>query len=137
MPRKSENELSSAQLEIMNIVWQQGEVGVAEVWLALGQRRPVARNTVQTMLSRLQAKGWLKHRQSRNAFYYTAAVPRRRAIGKLISRLVDSAFGGSASGLVLTLLEDAKISPDDAARIRELIDRAESKRPRPGAKEEP
>ena len=132
MAKKNESELSPAQLHIMNVVWDRGEVGVAEIWVALARERQVARNTVQTMVSRLQQKGWLKHRQEGNAFYYTAAVPRQRVLGNLVSRLVDAAFGGSASGLVLTLLEDARLSPDDAAKIREMIDRAESKRPRPG-----
>ena len=58
--------LSPAQLEIMNIVWDRGEVGVAEIWQELSSRRAVARNTVQTMLSRLHAKGWLRHRQDGN-----------------------------------------------------------------------
>jgi predicted transcriptional regulator len=131
MAKKSDTELSSAQLQIMNIVWEQGEVGVAEIWKALAQQRPVARNTVQTMVSRLQARGWLKHRQAGNAFFYTAALPRQRALGRMVSRLVDAAFGGSASGLVLTLLQDTKLSPDETQRIREMIDHAESRKQKP------
>ena len=49
--------LSAAQLEVMNVVWDRGEAGVAEIWQELSKRRggdaPVARNTVQTTLSRL------------------------------------------------------------------------------------
>ena len=52
--------LSEAQLEIMNVVWDRGEVTVAQVWKILSTRRKVARNTVQTMLARLEEKGWLR-----------------------------------------------------------------------------
>src|SRR5437763_534664 len=49
--------LSAAQLEIMNVVWGRGEATVAEVWRALSARRKVARNTVLTMLARLEEEG--------------------------------------------------------------------------------
>ena len=51
--------LSPGQLEIMDVVWRHGEATVAEVWKALSARRQVARNTVLTMLARLEEKGWL------------------------------------------------------------------------------
>src|SRR5829696_3225110 len=117
--------LSPAQLEIMNVVWDRGEAGVAEIWQALSRRRrrerPVARNTVQTMVSRLADKGVLKHRQEGNAFYYRAAHPRSRVVGGLLSRLLDSAFGGSAHALVLTLLENSRLSEAEAEEIRRMI----------------
>jgi predicted transcriptional regulator len=119
--------LSAAQLQIMNVVWDRGEAGVAEIWQELAKRRgPLARNTVQTMLSRLQAKGWLRHRREGNTFVYTAAHPRRRVLGGLVSRLIETAFGGSASSMVLSLIEDGRLSDEEARRIGEMIDRAET-----------
>jgi predicted transcriptional regulator len=44
--------LSPAQLEIMNFFWDHGELSVAQVWKLVGGRRPIARNTIQTMLTR-------------------------------------------------------------------------------------
>ena len=64
--------LSKAQTEIMEIIWEQEEVTVSEVWETLSQRRPVARNTVQTMMVRLEEKGWLKHRTLGRSFLYSA-----------------------------------------------------------------
>src|SRR5437016_366277 len=119
--------LSAAQLQIMNVVWDRGEAGVAEIWQELSRNRPVARNTVQTTLSRLAARGWLRYRQEGNTFLYTATHPRRRAIGNLVSRLIDSAFAGSASLMVLSLIEDGRLSDEEARRIRDLIDEATKK----------
>ena len=62
MSRSTQPPLSEAQLEIMNVVWDRGEATVAEVWKALAARRKVARNTVQTMIARLEERGWLKRR---------------------------------------------------------------------------
>src|SRR3954464_9313575 len=105
MPKPPDNDTppSAAQLEILDVVWANGEAGVAEIWQALSKRRPVARNTVQTLVTRLADRGLLRYRREGNAFVYSAARPRQRVVGGLVARLVQSAFGGSASSLVLSL----------------------------------
>jgi BlaI family transcriptional regulator, penicillinase repressor len=120
--------LSEAQIEIMNVVWDHGEVTVAEVWKALASRRPVARNTVLTMMERLQERGWLHCESSDRAFRYRAAAPREAVQGMMVRRLLDSAFNGSAEGLVMALLDGRGLTDDEAKRIRDLIGRAERRR---------
>jgi predicted transcriptional regulator len=122
--RTAGSSLTAVQLEIMNLFWEEGELGVAQVWKLLSSRRPVARNTVQTTLTRLVEKGWLRSRAEGNTFYFRAARPRKSTLRALVTRLVDTAFGGSASGLVMTLLESGRISIEEAERIRQVIDRA-------------
>jgi BlaI family transcriptional regulator, penicillinase repressor len=125
MAKRPEPNLTGVQLEIMNLFWEQGELGVAQVWKLLAARRPIARNTVQTMLTRLADKGWLRARAEGNAFYYRSTRPRKFAVTGMLGDLLDTAFAGSATGLVAALLEDRRISREDARRIRELIDRAQ------------
>jgi len=120
--------LSEVQAEIMNVVWDADEVTVTTVWQALSKRRPLARNTVQTLMSRLEEKGWLRHRADGNAFLYSAAVARSRARRQLVRRLVDTVFAGSAEGLVQALLDGRGISAEEAARIRVLIRNEEDRR---------
>jgi BlaI family penicillinase repressor len=126
--------LSPAQLEVMEVIWQRGEAGVAEVWKALGERRSIARNTVQTTLSRLHERGWLRAREEGNAFVYTAARPRQSALSRLVEGLVDTAFGGSVSGLVAAFVQSRKLPAEEAARIRDLIDQAETQQSARGEK---
>jgi predicted transcriptional regulator len=116
--------LSEAQLEIMHLVWERGEVTVRDVWSVLGERRAVARNTVLTLMDRLEKKGWLKRRAEGQTHYYTAAVPRGATLSRVVHRLVDAAFAGSADALVLALLEGRGVTAEEARRIRRLIDRA-------------
>ena len=119
--------LSEAQLEIMNVVWNRGEATVADVWKALSVDRKVARNTVLTMLTRLEEKGWLERDSVEHAHRYRAAVPREATLGTILSRLVQTAFGGSAEGLMVALLQDRGVSKEEAARIRTMIDQAEKR----------
>lgn len=121
--------LSEAQTEIMNVVWEQGETTLAQVCTTLAARRELARNTVQTQLTRLVEKGWLLHRSEGKAFYYRATVPREDARARVVQRLVDAVFGGSAEGLVMTLLDGRKLSKEEADRIHALIERAEEGKP--------
>src|SRR5579871_5387666 len=121
--------LSEAQTEIMNVVWEQGEVTLGQVWSALSAQREIARNTVQTQLTRLVEKGWLRHRTVGKAFYYRSAVAREDARSRVVQRLVDAVFGGSAEGLVMTLLDGRRLTREEADRIRALIERAEEDRP--------
>jgi predicted transcriptional regulator len=123
---QSETKLTPAQLELMNLFWEHGELGVAQVRQLLKDRRPrahnIARNTVQTMLKRLADKGWLQARALGNASYFRAARPKKSTLRGMLGQLLDGAFGGSPSGLVMALMESRRISPVEARRIRELID---------------
>jgi predicted transcriptional regulator len=119
--------LSPAQLEIMNVIWDRGEATVADVWRTLSTRRQVARNTVLTMLARLEEKGWLERDTEGHAHRYRATAPREATLGSMVERLVETAFGGSAEGLFLALLHGRGISPEETARLRALIDQAETR----------
>jgi predicted transcriptional regulator len=123
--------LSEAQLEIMQVVWEGAEVTVTDVWNILAGRRAVARNTVLTLMDRLEKKGWLKRRAEGQTHYYAAAAPRADTLGNVVRRLVDAAFAGSAEALVLALLEGRGVSDQEARRIRQLIDEARNRRKRP------
>jgi BlaI family transcriptional regulator, penicillinase repressor len=125
MAKHAEPGLTAVQLEIMDLFWEHGELGVAQVWKHLSARRTIARNTVQTTLSRLADKGWLRARAEGNSFQYRAARTRQRAVGGILRNLVDSAFSGSATGLVMALLESRRLAPEEVERIRQLINAQE------------
>jgi BlaI family penicillinase repressor len=117
--------LSEAQTEIMNVVWERGEVTLAQVAATLSERRELSRNTIQTQLTRLVEKGWLSHRSKGKAFFYRATVAKEDAQSRVVRRLVDAVFGGSAEGLVMTLLDGRTLSKGEADRIRAMIEQAE------------
>ena len=114
--------LTEPQLEIMDVLWGQGKGTVASVWNAIRSRRPVARNTVQTTLVRMEEKGYLRHKEEGNAFVYSPTCKRETVLGGMLQGLVDTAFSGSTAGLVLTLLDKQDLSDDDVARIQALLD---------------
>ncbi|MHC4404773.1 MAG: BlaI/MecI/CopY family transcriptional regulator [Planctomycetota bacterium] len=129
MAKADSSPLTDAQREIMEIVWERGEVTVSEVRDALAKRRELARNTVQTMIVRLEEKGWLKHREQGRAFVYSANRPRTVSLGAKVAQMVDRLFAGSPEEMVTALIQ-YRGSPDEAQRIRAMIDEADKKQKR-------
>jgi predicted transcriptional regulator len=119
--------LSEAQWEIMNVIWERSECSVADVWKVLNGRRGVSRNTVQTLIVRLEQKGWLTHRENNGGFQYAPTVSRQESQNSSVQRLIQTVFDGSAEGLLLTLLNGRALSKSEAERVRKLIDSARRK----------
>jgi predicted transcriptional regulator len=130
MGKGDSSPLTDAQREIMEVVWQSGDVTVSEVRDALASRRQLARNTVQTMMTRLEERGWLKHRQRGRTFVYSANRPKAVSLGAKVAQMVDRFFAGSPEEMVTALLEYRGLSPDEAARIRDMIDKADNEQRR-------
>src|SRR5689334_19664477 len=97
--------LSQSQREIMEIVWDRGEVSANEVRAALSAKRALAKNTVRTLLERMEAKGWLTHREDGRTYLYAAAQPRDASIGQKVLEVVEHLCGGSPERLVTALLD--------------------------------
>jgi predicted transcriptional regulator len=128
MAKNAPQALSDAQQEIMEIIWDRGEVSASEVWGVLRERRDVARNTAQTMIVRIEQKGWIEHRSIGRTFVYKALLPRTTTLRQRLQDLMSTAGRGSAEALVTALLEDVSLTKDAADRIRDMIDEAERRK---------
>lgn len=120
--------LSEVQLEIMNIAWEQIPCSVADIWNELSERRHVSRNTVHTLIVRLEEKGWMRRRTRNGRVTYSPTVSREQNQQHSVRRMVENVFGGSAEGLVLALLNEPSISEKDAQRIQTMIAKARGKK---------
>jgi len=121
--------LSQSQREIMEIVWDRGEVSAIEVRDILSKKRDLAKNTVRTLLDRMEEKGWLKHREDGRTYLYSAAQPREASIGQKVLEVVEHVCGGSPEELVTALLDYRGLSPQELKRIRTMLDEAKATRP--------
>jgi BlaI family transcriptional regulator, penicillinase repressor len=122
--RRELPELTPAQGEIMHIVWESGEVSASEVRRILSRTRQVARNTVRTLLERMEEKGWIKHREEGRTFLYSAAQRRQVTIGQKVQEIVETVCGGSAEALVTALLDYRGLDKDELERIRQMLAQA-------------
>ncbi len=117
-------DLTAAQSEIMEIIWELGEVSASEVRRVLCRSRAVARNTVRTLLERMEEKGWIRHREDGRTFLYSAAQPRQTTMGQKVQEVVETVCGGSAEALVTALLDYRGLSSGELDRIRQMLAQA-------------
>jgi predicted transcriptional regulator len=119
--------LSRLELQIMETLWTRGASSVREIQEALpGPDRP-AYTTVQTMVSRLEAKKAVRRlKKVGNAFVFEAAVAREAAERRLVDELLKL-FGGRTQPVMAHLVESGRLTLDDLkdaeVRLREAARR--------------
>jgi BlaI family penicillinase repressor len=117
--------LGARELAIMKVVWRLEEASVREVYEVLRKRRSVAYTTVMTMMSTLEAKGYLKKRTDGRAFRYRPARPEGRVITSLVREFIDRVFDGASQPLLAHLVREGRLTEDERNDLKRLIDEAE------------
>ena len=117
--------LSPANLEIMKIIWDKGEVTINDVVDTLNSLRAdnLRRTTVQVQMNRLEEYGWLKHRKKGRTHIYYSVVGKQKTRREILKDVTHRVFGGSRAELVKCLLEDSDVSPQDLEELRNLLDK--------------
>ena len=112
--------VSPAETEILRLVWQLDKATVQEVCDNLPVRRKIAYATVQTLLRRLEKKGYLKHDIRGKAHVFFPAVKSEKVIKRSINDFLDRLFGGDPIPLMQYLAEHGKIGVEDIEKLKEL-----------------
>lgn len=121
MGKKKLRAMSPTETEILRLVWELDEATVQQIRNQLPSDRSLAYNTVQTLLCRLEQKGYLKHHLKGRAHVYTPSVKQKEVIKKTVGDFLGRLFGGDPKPLVQFLAEDGKIDEEDIKKLRELI----------------
>jgi len=122
MTRENLPALSPSETEVLRLVWQLEKATVQEVCEKLPAKRKITYATVQTLLRRLEKKGYLKHTVNGKAHVFSAAVKRENVVKRSVGDFLDRLFDGDPIPLVQYLAEHGKISADDIEDLKQLID---------------
>ena len=115
--------LGSLQSEVMELIWAQGEVTVAQLVEAIGKSRAITYTTVLSAVQKLERKGWLKHRSAGRAYIYFPTRNREEVGGRTLRELLKTTFGGDPRLLLASLLDDTRLSDTDLKELRTLIEK--------------
>lgn len=121
MPPKRSNTLTEAELRLMRLLWARGESAVSDLVQALPEDTPLAYTSVLTTIRILEKKGYVSHRQEGRAFLYSTCVAEHEARQSEIRHVLQRFFGNSRERLVLSLLGDAEITPEELERMKKII----------------
>jgi BlaI family penicillinase repressor len=117
--------LTPQELAIMKVVWKLDKATVRDVYEALREKRPIAYTTVMTMMKILEEKGYLKKSKAEKAYLYKPSRPRQQVVSAMVRDFVDRVFDGAASGLLLHLAKDGRLSKDERQHIRRIVEEIE------------
>jgi BlaI family penicillinase repressor len=117
------NELTDAELSVMEILWQKDEgVTVREIVLSVyGRHEHSLHGGVKSFLDRLMEKGFAAVDKSEFAHRFSAIITRQQFVGRQLKRLAESHFGGSVTPMLLSLVEQTNLSGKDRAAIQKII----------------
>jgi len=125
MPPKKSNTLTEAELRLMKILWRRGESAVNDLVAAMPEGELLAYNSVLTTVRILEQKGYVEHRQEGRAFIYRPCVAETEASRSEVRHVLGRFFGNSRERLLLSLLGDEDVSPEELQRLKNLIRNAE------------
>ena len=121
MAKRKVPRVSPAETEILRLVWQLKNATVQEVCDNLPSHRRIAYATVQTMLGRLEKKGYLKHRIRGKAYVFSAALDKDEVIRSSVNDFVNRLFGGDPIPLMQYLAEHGKVDSKDIENLKRLL----------------
>lgn len=126
MPPRVSETLTEAELRVMNVLWAKGPASVQQVLDWLTEKPELAYNSVLTTIRVLEKKGYVEHEKDGRAHIYRPLIARADASRTEVRRLVSRFFGNSRE-LLLNLLEDQNLDPDEVKRLRKMLEEANSK----------
>ena len=129
--------IGQIELHVLKVLWEHGPCTVREVHALLPKQDDRAYNTVLTHLQRLEAKGYVASEKSGVANVYRAVVSRARMLKQRLKDLANQLCEGTATPLVLALVEGSRFTPDEIEQFRRLLDELETKKKASSRRAEP
>jgi predicted transcriptional regulator len=112
---------TESELEILQILWTKGLATVREVHEELALTKEAGYTTTLKLMQIMHEKGLVKRDDSMRTHVYQAAVNKERTQKHLLSKVIDSLFGGSSTQLVIQALGENKASPEELDKIQALL----------------
>ncbi len=120
MGESASREPTDAELAILRVLWQRGACTVRDVHEALSETQQTGYTTKLKLLQIMTDKGLVRRTKAGRSHVYEAVDGEDETQRRFLSRVLDRMFQGSASGLVMQLLE-TDVSPGELKKLRGLL----------------
>jgi BlaI family transcriptional regulator, penicillinase repressor len=118
---KNDIQPTTRELEILEVLWRQGQATVRDVYEALYQKDGGGYTTALKLMQVMHSKGLVVRDESERAHLFRAAIDKSQVQTNLLNDLVQRAFEGSTSKLVLQALGQPRIDREEIEAIRSLL----------------
>ncbi len=121
MPRPRQPGLTENELEVMQVLWTQAPLKIADI-LEILQRTPKpAYTSLLTLVQTMEKKGYIKHKKIGKAFVYVPILQQKKFLTSEIKRIAKRLFGGSPGKLVLNLVENEHLNEAEMKALKQLL----------------
>ena len=120
---------TDAELAILRVLWGRGPSTVRQVFEVISAERDLGYTTVLKMLQIMDEKGLVRRDDSDRTHVFSARQTQSQTQQHMLTDLLDKAFGGSATSLVMQALAARRTSREELEENRRLIDQAEGGKP--------
>ena len=127
MAKPRNNQPTERELAILQILWKKGPSTVRRVNEAMNQDRSTGYTTTLKLMQIMAEKGLLIRDDSQFKHIYKVAISEEKTQKQLVGNLLEQAFSGSAEKLVMRALSAKKVSVDELAKIKKMINKLEGK----------
>lgn len=122
MARPRSEHPTDGELEILRILWDMGPATLGQVCQELRRDRNVATTTVATMLRVMRDKKLVRRRQGKQGYAWSAAISREDTAQRLVGKLIDRIFDGSAQRLVTHIVDTGDLTANELRELKEMLD---------------
>jgi len=119
--RKPRKALSELEHLVMETVWQKAACTADEVRTALAERHPMKESTVRTMLSRLEDKGYVRHRVDGRTNIYRGVEEPQHVAASAVRQIIDRFCGGSVEQLLVGMVANHVVDEQELQRLAQRI----------------
>ena len=116
--------LSDSEWKLMNCLWSRSPRTSTELTAALRTDTGWSKNTVITMLSRLEAKGAFRHEEGERAKRYFPVIDRRDAARAETESFLGKVYGGSLGLMMSAMVESRQLTESDIAELSAILEKA-------------
>jgi predicted transcriptional regulator len=124
---KKKNTPTESELEILQILWQEGPCPVRKVNEILNQAREVGYTTTLKIMQIMTEKGLVERDTSQRTHIYKALVKEKDTQKNLLRTFVDKTYRGSTMSLIMQALGNQEASKDELDKLKEIIQSLEKK----------
>jgi len=118
---------TESELEILNILWEKGPSTVRDVHEVLEKNKDAGYTTTLKLMQIMHEKTLVKRDATNKSHVYTANVSQEKTQSHLLKKLIDTAFNGSASQLVMQALGHSKTNSEELLEIRKYLEEMEQR----------
>jgi predicted transcriptional regulator len=127
MNNSKQNKPTESEMEILQVLWEQGSSTVREVHEILSETKDSGYTTTLKLMQIMNEKGLLNRNDESKTHIYTAAVKKESIQKQVVSKMINGLFKGSSAKLVMHALGNHRASKQEILEIKKYLDEIENK----------